>query len=118
RQGDAPRPVRRPRPAGRLPLHGRARGRRRLQELLVLGRQLQPERGSSERAGRLLCSRLARPDREARGVPPANGVGLPLGLVRRDGFQLRLRSFVYPGAAERAALQLRLDEYTTYLPGT
>ena len=85
---DAPRPVRRPQPVDRLPLHVRAGGRRWLPALLVLGRQLRRERRAPRRPRDDARRDLARTGREARGVPPAHGLGLPLGLVRRQRLQL------------------------------
>ena len=110
---DAPRPVRRSQPVDRLPLHVRAGGRRGLPALLVLGRQLRPERRAPRRPRHDARRRLSRTGCEARVVSPANGLGFPLGLVRRQRLQHRPAASRSP----RDEYESRVYNYGSQAPG-
>ena len=75
------RPVRRARPAHRLAFHVRPRLERGLPELLVLGRQLQRRRRPPRASRHRLGGGLAGTARQARGLPQAHGLDVPLGVV-------------------------------------
>ena len=80
---DAARPVRRPRPAARVPLHVRPRLGRGLPELFVLGRQLRRRRRAPRPPRCHLRLRLPRAVREARRLPEAAWAGASRGSPRR-----------------------------------
>ena len=82
---------------------------RRLQELLVLGRQLQRHHRPSASARRRLRRHLARAARQAAGLRQAPRLDFQVGILARQRFQLRLRRLVPtrgPGS-RRCHLQLR-----------
>ena len=90
RQGDPARPVRGRTPAAPLSLHVRPEPRRGLPRLLDVRRPDRPP-GPPARARHVLRARLARADREDRGVPQADGLDDPVVLVVRERLQRRLR---------------------------
>ena len=101
--------LRAPEPAPRLPLHVRAGLGRGVPELLVLDGQLRRDAGASRTPRRRARRREPRPARPAPGLPRADGLGVPVGLVAREPVQLRLRRVVHRGRApRRGRVQLRL----------
>ena len=106
RRGEPARPVRGPAAADPRPLHVRPGVGGRLPELL--GRRGRDVRGPARAPGRPRHHarlRLARADREDRGLQGAQGLDLPLVLVLRHRLQLRLRRHDGP-VGQAARLQL------------
>ncbi len=91
RPGHAARPLRRPLPADRLPLHVRPRLDRRLPVVLGDRRRLQRPARPPREPRRGVRGGLTRAGREARGLQAAPRLDVHLGLVVRQRLQLRLR---------------------------
>ena len=105
----AGRALRREEPARRLPLHVRPRLEAGLPPLLVLGRQLRRRRRAPRPPRHRLPRRLQHRAREDRGVPAADGLAVPLGLLARLRLQPRLPRLVRARGAGggRRRVQLR-----------
>ena len=93
--------LRRPLAAPDLPLHVRSELRCRLPDVLVVGRRRQRGPATPPRAGRDDALRLTSADREAPRLRGADGLELPVGLVRQQRLQLRPRLLVHRRAGER-----------------
>ena len=102
------RAVRRPAPAAGAALHARARLGRRLPELQLHGRPPRRHAAAPGAARRDAAGGVARAAGADRGLPPAYGLELPLGVVARQRLQPRLRRQLHARAegAGHRALQL------------
>ena len=94
------RAVRRPLPAGRLPLHVRADLDGRLPGLLLDHGHARSPGPPPEGQGHHSAARLPRAAREAPRLQGADGLGHRLGLERRQRLQPRPRLPVHSGGAE------------------
>ena len=95
RQRDFGRPVRRQKPADRLPLHARSRLGGRLQELLAACRSLRRlghPSGATRRRFRRGVAGAARANRE---IQAAHGLAFQMGVVVRQRLQFRLSRLRY-----------------------
>src|SRR5947199_1065869 len=108
-QGDAGRPLRRPAPADRVPLHVRPGVGGRVPELLLPVRPYRRRRRAPRAARRDAAGGVASASPADRSVQEAHGLALPVGVVARDRLQLRLSRVVQEGrdGEGRRGLQLR-----------
>ena len=106
----AGRPLPRPLAAPGLPLHVRPRLYRGVRRLLGDRRRVRPLVGPPGQPRRDVLGHLARAAGQAPGVPAADGLELPLGLLRRQRLQPRLPRRLHRGAAAHGRPRVQLPQ--------